>query len=209
MIHCFLNSRAFVAEAVTHRLLALAFLWFAVGAVFGFGRFTCCSVFMTPTADVLENTQETKSDNEKLRMSAEQVQDWTALISTNPKVQTNHLCAEGQSNLRSFIIVGLTLHCLCSHCVRQCCPLMKLASDYFTLFTLTIWMAASKYISLLFWVWISKRSLWQSARDTNFLQRWAAMLQRSQSPQARCHFSVDNLSPAEVGTWPTWKEGQS
>lgn len=38
----------------TYRLFALAFLCFAVGAVFLFGRFSRRSVFMSPAADVLK-----------------------------------------------------------------------------------------------------------------------------------------------------------
>lgn len=44
---------------MTHRLLGLSLLWFSVRAVFGFGRFTRCSVFVTPAADVLEETEDT------------------------------------------------------------------------------------------------------------------------------------------------------
>lgn len=43
---------------MTHRLLGLAFLRFAVGAVFRFGWFTGCSVFMTATADVLKRRRQ-------------------------------------------------------------------------------------------------------------------------------------------------------
>lgn len=39
---------------MTHRLLRLALLRFAVGAVLGFSWFTCCSVFMAAAADVLK-----------------------------------------------------------------------------------------------------------------------------------------------------------
>lgn len=46
------------SPAVTHRLLGLAFLRFAVGAVFRFRWFTCCSVFMAPAADVLQRRQK-------------------------------------------------------------------------------------------------------------------------------------------------------
>lgn len=48
---------------MTHRLLGLAFLWFAVGAIFRFGWFTCCSVFMTPAADVLEMRDRFKTSH--------------------------------------------------------------------------------------------------------------------------------------------------
>lgn len=46
-------TRTLLPQGQFDRLLGLAFLRFAVGAVFRFGRFTCCSVFMTPAADVL------------------------------------------------------------------------------------------------------------------------------------------------------------
>lgn len=42
----------------THRLRGRAFLRFAVGAVLRLGWFACCSVFMTPAADMLKVIQE-------------------------------------------------------------------------------------------------------------------------------------------------------
>lgn len=70
---------------MTHRLLGLAFLRFAVGAVFRLSWFTCCSVFMTPAADVLKRKKRKEVLNEVRQFLNHTIQLVSACHSTAVK----------------------------------------------------------------------------------------------------------------------------